>query len=90
MGVKGTKELTKGRHRPILQNDRHGAPPPAWGMPRPRLTTHRVPDDVKGGRRAMPLEAWQSGETVVAGELGATEPNSVLRLGFPADGYWLC
>eukprot|EP01047_Picozoa_sp_COSAG01_P103543 COSAG01_NODE_32993_length_571_cov_37.972458_2_plen_29_part_01 len=29
MDVKSTKELTKGRHRPTPQNDRHGAPPPA-------------------------------------------------------------
>ena len=36
------------------------------------------------------FEGGVLGETVVAGELGATEPNSVLRLGFPADGYWLC
>jgi hypothetical protein len=27
---------------------------------------------------------------VRAGEMGAAEPNSVLRPGFPADGYWLC
>ena len=67
MGVKGTKELTKGRHRPVPQNDRHGAAPPAGGMPTPRLKPHRVPYDVRGGRRAMPLEAWQPGRTVVAG-----------------------
>ena len=67
MGVKGTKELTKGRHRPVPQNDRHGAPPPAGGMPMPRLKPHRVPYDVREGRRAMPLQAWQPGRTVVAG-----------------------
>jgi hypothetical protein len=67
MGVKGTKELTKGRHRPIPQNGRHGAPPPAGGMPTPRLKPHRVPYDGRRGRRAMPLEAWQPGRTVVAG-----------------------
>ena len=65
-GVKGTKELTKGRHRLVLQNDRHGAPPPAEGMPMLRLKPHRVPYDVREGRRAMPLEAWQPGRTVVA------------------------
>jgi hypothetical protein len=27
---------------------------------------------------------------VRAGEMGAAEPNSVLRPGFPADAYWLC
>jgi hypothetical protein len=66
-GVKGTKELTKERHRPTPQNDRHRAPPPAGGMPMPRLKPHRVPYDVRGGRWAMPLEAWQPGRTVVAG-----------------------
>eukprot|EP01047_Picozoa_sp_COSAG01_P060995 COSAG01_NODE_7552_length_3153_cov_42.773412_4_plen_64_part_00 len=33
----------------------------------PRLTAHRVPYDGRGGRRAMPLEAWQPVRTVVAG-----------------------
>jgi hypothetical protein len=97
MGVKGTKELTKGRHRPIPQNDRHGAPPPAGGMPMPSLTAHRVPYDGRRGRRAMPLEAWQPGRTVVAaalraGEMGAAEPNSASDRDFLRtwDGYWLC
>jgi hypothetical protein len=58
---------TKGRHRPIPQNGRHGAPPPAGGTPMPRLTAHYVPYDGRRGRRAMPLEAWQPGRTVVAG-----------------------
>jgi hypothetical protein len=43
------------------------APPPAGGMHIPRLTAHRVPYDGRGGRRAMPLEAWQPVRTVVAG-----------------------
>ena len=59
MGVKGTLLTHQGRHRPTPQNGRHGAPPPAGGMPTPRLKPHRVPYDVRGGRRAMPLEAWQ-------------------------------
>ena len=67
MGVKGTLLTHQGRHRPTPQNDRHGAPPPAGGMPMPRLTAHRVPYDGRGGRRAMPLEAWQPGRTEVAG-----------------------
>jgi hypothetical protein len=33
----------------------------------PRLKPHRVPYDARGGWRAMPLEAWQPGRTVVAG-----------------------
>jgi hypothetical protein len=33
----------------------------------PRLTAHRVPYDGRGGRRTMPLEAWQPRRTVVAG-----------------------
>ena len=66
-GVKGTLLTHQGRHRPTPQNDRHGAPPPAGGMPTPRLTAHRVPYDGRGGRWAMPLEAWQRGRTVVAG-----------------------
>ena len=59
--------LTNERHRPTPQNGRHGAPPPAGGMPMPRLKPHRVPYDVRGGRWAMPLEAWQPVRTVVAG-----------------------
>eukprot|EP01049_Picozoa_sp_SAG25_P024301 SAG25_NODE_10879_length_320_cov_1.402715_1_plen_66_part_10 len=30
------------------------------------LKPHRVPYDVRGGRWAIPLEAWQPGRTVVA------------------------
>ena len=66
-GVKGTLLTHQGRHRPTPQNDRHGAPPSAGGMPMPRLKPHRVPYDVRGGRWAMSLEAWQPGRTVVAG-----------------------
>ena len=36
-------------------------------MSMPRLKPHRVPYDFRGGRRAMPLEAWQPRRTVVAG-----------------------
>eukprot|EP01047_Picozoa_sp_COSAG01_P017285 COSAG01_NODE_911_length_12783_cov_145.960817_12_plen_96_part_00 len=67
MGVKGTLLTHQGRHRPVPQNGRHGAPPSAGGMPTLRLKPHRVPYDVRGGRWAMPLEAWQPGRTVVAG-----------------------
>jgi hypothetical protein len=43
------------------------------------------------GHASGSLATWKDGGCWVrAGELGAAEPNSVLRPGFPADGYWLC
>jgi hypothetical protein len=43
------------------------------------------------GHASGSLATWKDGGCWVrAGELGVAEPNSVLRPGFPADGYWLC
>jgi hypothetical protein len=78
------ERVTKGRHRLVPQNDRHGAPPPARGMPMPRLTAHRVPYDGRRGRRAMPLEAFSAiravprlaATSVSSGDAAAVTPRS--------------
>ena len=96
--AKGVKERHPA-HSPRKTSPRTVARPP-WGTATGVGHAHAAPEASPravwrqrgpAGHASGSLATWEGdGCWLRAGEMGAAEPNSVLRPGFPADGYWLC